>query len=284
MFCASAIPSSAQELQTLRDEVRNNDPAPSGRDEPSHHHDDYHDPYDGQSSFDEDGGLSELMMWAGGYIITSPYWAPITLLGDGYDKTGYFAGHPYQYDIGYMMFNPEEAHGMIGPREPHWLSVRARTEYGTDFSGLNWIGANLLIEGSPRVGLECDFRNFQEELPGGGPAQFDSAWLGDANLFFRFVQTEMVQMRSGIGINFLSDRQQTDVGFNFTYAGDLYPVKPWVISGEFDLGLLGDETLWHVRLSTGVTWKGIEAFIGYDMVDIGSFHTDSLVTGIRLWF
>lgn len=35
---------------------------------------------------------------------------------------------------------------------------RLRTEYGTNFSQLNWLDSQLLIETSPRLGLDADWR------------------------------------------------------------------------------------------------------------------------------
>ena len=57
-----------------------------------------------------------------------------------------------------------------------------------------------------------------------------------------------------------------------------------MISGEIDWGLLGDETLLHARITTGLQYKGLEAFVGYDFVDIGKFQQNSMILGVRLWF
>lgn len=282
------VPATAQSLSLLREEVRRSDPEAASDDDDDDDNrrrgDHCHDSYDGHSAFDDvddDCGLTEALGLAAGWVITMPYWGPVKWTEDSYNKTGYFPAFPYQYDFGYMLLNPEEAHGVPGPRRPFPWAVRARTDYGTNFSGLGWIGGNVLVETTPRVGIESDFRYYHEDLTGGGN---DAAWLGDANLFFRFAQSEQVQMRSGIGINWLSDRQQSDVAFNFTYAGDYYPIKPWVISGEFDWGLLGDEQLLHARITTGLQHGGLEAYIGYDFLDIGRFQANSLVGGVRIWF
>lgn len=280
-------PVHAQALQGLRQEVRVNDPEPPRSPKPDRDNDEpryYGGPeeYDGSDnwSLEEIGALGVV----GGIVGTAPYWYPVILIGDGPGKTGYFPQYPYEYDAGYMLIDPPEALGASSDRRIFNWAARARADYGTDFAGLNWTGGNLVIETMPRLGIESDFRLYEEQLTAAGLPRFDQVWLGDVNLFFRFAQSERVQMRSGIGVNFLSDQQHTDVGFNFTYAGDFYLAKPWVLSGEFDCGILGDETLFHVRVTTGLQYKGIEAYLGYDMVDVGAFHTDSLVTGLRLWF
>lgn len=288
MFFLARVPRvHAQAIDQLRDEVRVSDPDPPRpkNSKPDDDRDDHHgNPWDDDCGDDLETELVTTIAGLGAIVATLPYWAPIGWAEDTYSRTGHFPQYPYQYDDGYMMLNPVEAHGAPGPRDPFLWALRARTEHGTDFADLSWIGVNLLLETSPRLGLETDVRFFQEEQFGVNAPQFDTAWLGDVNVFFRFAQAEWIQMRSGLGVNFLSDRQQTDVGLNFTYAGDLYLAKPWVLSGEFDCGLLGDETLFHARLTTGLQYRGLEAYIGYDMIDVGSFHTDSLVTGLRLWF
>jgi hypothetical protein len=278
-----------QQLQQLRSEVRVSDPAPPSRSS-NHDDDDDHRYDDGSCDLDDDGlsgdelvGLSYLS----GIVLTSPYWIPISAAGDNWGRMGYFPAHPYQYDVGYMIVHPDEYSGIRGPLLKFPWAVRARSDAGTNFAGLNWVGGNVLVESTLRFGIESDFRFYQEDLfvqPATIGSQVDTAWLGDANVFIRFAQSEKMQMRSGIGINWLSDRQHSDVGFNFTYAGDFYPIEPWVISGEFDWGLLGDETLLHARVTTGLQYKGLEAYVGYDFVDIGKFQQNSMILGVRLWF
>jgi hypothetical protein len=65
--------------------------------------------------------------------------------------------------------------------------------------------------------------------------------------------------------------------------GTWFSVKPWVLSGEFDWGVLGDEQLVHVRLTTGLQYQGLETYIGCDFLDVGRFQTNSLVAGLRIW-
>jgi hypothetical protein len=279
----------AQTLQQLRNEVRVNDPESVA----SPDHDRDRDCDDDQHDWDGDGlsdgySLEDLagLTIIAGMVVTAPFWVPIGLAEDSPSRPGYFPAFPYQYNVGYMLIHPNEYHGISGPRTPFNWAVRARSDYGTNFSGLSWVGGNVLIESTPRFGIESDFRFYQDDLltvnnPGPNP---DTAWLGDANVFYRFAQSERLQMRSGLGINWLSDRHHTDVGFNFTYAGDYYPIKPWVISGEFDWGVLGDEMLLHTRITTGLQHKGLEAYVGYDLIDIGKFQSNSLIAGVRLWY
>lgn len=277
--------SAAQTLQQLRSEVRVNDPEPAASPDRDRdcddHRDNFDDDYDSDTYSDDE---VELIGMLTGFVVTSPFWIPMTIADDNLGRAGFFPAFPYQYDVGYMLIHPDEYYGVSGPRQPFNYAVRARSDYGTNFNGLDWVGGNVLAEFSTRFGIESEFRFYQDDLLAAGNQPADTAWLGDANIFYRFAQSDWMQFRSGVGVNWLSDRQHTDVGFNFTYAADFYPTRPWVISGEFDWGILGDETLLHTRITTGLQYKGLEAYVGYDLIDIGKFQSNSLIAGVRLWF
>ena len=71
-------------------------------------------------------------------------------------------------------------------------------------------------------------------------------------------------MRTGLGLNWLSDNLGSEFGFNFTYKGDFFPMDPLVISAELDLGKTGSSNLAHVRVTTGMNYRHAEIFAGYD--------------------
>jgi hypothetical protein len=100
----------------------------------------------------------------------------------------------------------------------------------------------------------------------------------------RFAQNPIAELRTGIGANWLADRYDADFGFNFTYAVDVYPARPWVVSSELDWGTLGDTSLFHLRLTAGVLLAGFEVFAGYDYLDVGHAAFAGPVAGMRLWF
>jgi len=232
---------------------------------------------------DDDCWSGDLLVGLGyvaGITVAAPFWAPPTLVGDRYTEPGFFARHPYQYDQGYMLIGPVEAAGLAGTREPWTWAARGRAEYGTDFEEIDWIGGHVLIEGTWRWGLECDFRQVREEF---APTLQDELWLGDANVLFRFAQSPSLQMRSGLGMNFLSDGR-SDFGFNFTYGGDWFPIRPLVLSAEIDLGTLGSAHVSHWRVTSGANWKFSEIYVGYDYYDIGPAQVAGLVAGVRLWY
>ena len=82
----------------------------------------------------------------------------------------------------------------------------------------------------------------------------------------------------------LSDRKQTDFGFNFSYGGDLFPRRPWVISTSIDAGNLGSAAVFHARGSVGAIWHGCEFFTGYDFLRVGSTNLQGPMAGVRFWF
>ncbi len=258
-----------QALEELRQGVRTNDPAPP-RDESPTRRDSQDDCYD--DSCDDSGGWGELLLFA----VVAPFWGPPVWAGDGYTETGYFAHFPYQHNDGYMLIGPAVADG-----EPYRWAFRGRAEYGTDFGDIEWTGGHVLLDTSSRWGLESDFRHVHEQAP---PARYDALWLGDANIVFRFAQSEYLVMRTGLGFNFLSDPAGSNFGFNFTYGGDYFPIRPWIFSGELDLGVLGHANVFHFRGTVGVSFGLAEAFIGYDYYDVGPTQLAGLVAGVRLWY
>jgi hypothetical protein len=260
--------SSGQVLEELREEVRTSDSDPPRDEPPDSRRRDSEDCWDDEC----DDGLGELLLFA----VVAPFWGPPVLIGDDYSQSGCFAHFPYQHGEGYMQIGA----GLADQPAYAW-AVRGRAEYGTDFRHLEWTGGQLLLDTSPRWGLESDFRHVREDVP---PGRFDSLWLGDANIVFRFAQSEFLVMRTGLGVNILSDPFDTNAGFNFTYGGDFFPYRPWIVSGELDLGTLGHATVVHFRGTLGANLGMTEAFLGYDYYDIGPTQVAGLVAGLRLWY
>ncbi len=275
---SSAAVRAEDSLFQLREEVRTDDPpSSSDKKEDDRHatsYDPYCDPCDSDTHCDGWGDLFGPAIGVAGIAVTSPFWGPPALIGDSYLVDGYFPRYPYKQRGGYMW---------IGDPLPdvYIVGVRARSDFGTNFGRFDWVGANLLVESTMRLGFETDFRELHENGPG---ASTDSLTLGDANLFYRFAQSNQFQGRAGAGFNYLVDQSDSNFGFNFTYAVDWYPVKPVIVSAEMDLGWLGHESLFHFRVTEGVNWKYGEAFVGYDYYDVGNFQIGGLVAGVRLWF
>jgi hypothetical protein len=259
-------------LQTIRDDVR--DAPPSEPSSPKKND-------SGGGSQGEDAASSLFapvfgpLVGAGmigvGMAVSSPIWGPITVLDDNYSP-GFFPHFPYEDSSGYITH--DSSNSLL------W-AVRVDGEYANDLNRLDSVGGHLLLETSYRFGLEAGGRQLDERLCDG---QIDRLAIGDANLVFRFAQADWAEFRTGLGANWLADRQATNYGFNFTYAADFFPRNPWVISSVIDAGTLGYAGLFRFRLTGGAVFHGVEAYAGYEFLDIGRTPTNSIVTGLRLWF
>ena len=294
LVCASLEPSNAtaqNALGDLRQSVRSQPkrtPEPESDSDHEHkrrkkrkkdHHDHHYDPHHD----DEDSFWGALLapfvapfVWAGAAAVTSPFWGPAHLVEDEWDRAGYFPKFPYEDGIeGYMMRDPWI------PAEPRMWSLRLRGDYTDNFDSVSSVGGHVLFETSHRLGLDSEVRYFQQDLGGGAS---DELWMGDANIVFRFAQSPDLQMRAGVGLNWMADTAENDFGVNFTYGGDWYPVRPLVVSGELDIGRLGRATYFHSRLTGGLQWRRYEVFAGYDYLDVGTVQIQGLVSGVRLWY
>jgi hypothetical protein len=261
-------------------------------------------PYDPNREAQENavGMLGGGILYGAGYVVTAPLWAPMNMLEDSLDKVWCYPQFPYEQTRGYL-FNLEAAEAYhaklrdpnldrkdlipdqsdIYPNEiiPRRYAIRAAAEYGDSFNRLHYTGGSLFLSSSMRLGLETTWR-YYEERPAAG--RIDALNLGNADITFQIAQSERAIFRFGLGTNWLADRQEANFGFNFHYAVDFFPRKPWVFSGEFDAGTLGNTHLIHARTTAGVLWRRTEGFAGFDYLDIGRVNSGSLIGGVRFWF
>ena len=261
-------------------------------------------PYDPNRDAREsaEGMLGEGILYGLGYVVTAPVWAPMNMLEDSLDKVWCYPQYPYEQTRGYL-FNLDAAEAYhaqlkdpsldrkdlipdqsdIFPAEiiPRRVAIRAAAEYGDNFDRLHYTGGSLLLCSSTRFGLDAAWRYYEERLTAGG---FDALNLGKADITFQIAQSERALFRIGLGSNWLADSQEANFGFNFNYAVDFFPRKPWVLSAEFDAGTLGNTHLFHFRTTAGILWQRTEAFAGFDYLDIGRVNSGSLIGGVRFWF
>jgi len=274
-------------LQGLREDVRAPDGSPPSQD--SAHDRPAEDDDDGRqqgrscwSDDDEEGtsfmlGIGKLAFWT----VTSPVWLPKSLINDPTFGPGDFARYPYDGDLdGYMLPAAASESPELASDRHAWL-VRLRGEYGGAFDDLSRAGGQVLVDSASRWGIDTEATYLHEQATGG---RSDQLWLGDANVVYRFAQSPRIQMRTGVGLNWLADEYGSDVGFNFTYGGDFFPVAPWILSAEIDWGRLGDAGLFQGRATVGVHFHRLEIYTGYDYLDIGDTPINSAISGVRVWF
>ncbi len=277
-----AVPAAARAdgdtVQTIRDDVRlgpPESPSPPASQAPE-------SPTPNRSGKSDSGwnfDIDDAPLWIYGLIavgagVTSPIWGPHYLLDDDFSNAGYF--RPFPYDAGLDYIEKAWSPGIARP-----LAVRLDAEYATSFDRLDNLAGHLLVETAPRFGLAASWTYLDGRLADGG---HDTLSLGDCDLVYRFAQAPWAEFRSGCGLNWMADSGRADLGFNFMYAADFYPCKPWVISSELDGGTLGRAGLFRFRTTAGVVLHGVETYIGYEYTDISQAHWNGLIGGLRLWF
>ena len=82
------------------------------------------------------------------------------------------------------------------------------------------------------------------------------------------IPSEELSRIAGLGFNWLADAQDTNFGFNFTYGGDWFVRRPWILSAEIDWGRLGQAALFHGRATVGLHFHRLEIYTGYDYYDV----------------
>jgi hypothetical protein len=271
----------AQTFETLRSEVRQ--PSPASSSGPGQAAGRGSDRKGCADDGDEDGlweGIAALTLLA----VSTPYWVPRRVVGDDAWAAGYFARYPYHRDLdGFLATDLQQCTSecpWMLQEHYRWL-LRARAEYEGDLDDLSSIGGAVLWDTASRWGIDSEVHYRQENGPGNA---WDDLWTGDCNVVVRFAQSTRLQLRSGLGFNWLSDRQGSDFGFNFTYRGDWFPCDPWIVSAEIDWGRLGHSTLFHGRATVGVHFHRLEIYTGYDLYDVGDASINALVSGLRLWY
>lgn len=227
------------------------------------------------SSCDDDNELEsfigELFGPAIAYAAISPWIGPRFLLEGDVPMSAEFLPAPYWHDQpGYVTENYEISQ-VVG--------IRLTEELGTNFGDLHRNGLRLQLDTTSRFGLDAEWNHWFEQTPAGT----DELDTGDFNLTYRFAQSERAQFHSGLGLNWMADNG-AEVGFNFTYGFDLFPVKPWVLSTTLDAGTLGGTGLIHARSTVGVMLNHVELYTGVDWQQIGSTNLTGAVAGLRLWF
>ncbi|MEC8556064.1 MAG: hypothetical protein VXZ82_13735 [Planctomycetota bacterium] len=224
---------------------------------------------------DKDGVIAGLVGVLAAAALSSPFWGPRTIVDDEGFDAGYFPRYPYLHDSdGYLTLNPTEERG-----PSPWL-LRACFEYGEDFDAIDTFGGSFLLDTSTRFGIDTEFNRRHEVLPNGS----DTLWNGNSNILVRFAQSERVQMRAGIGWNWLDHNSGSEHGLNFTYGGDFFPADPWIISSEIDLGWLGHAGVIHLRTTAGIQFHRFEAYSGFDHFQIGADNVTGPGFGLRLWY
>jgi hypothetical protein len=205
-------------------------------------------------------------------ILSAPFSLPIRVAGDDWDHVTEFPDFPFADDVkGSLLVN-------------NFDKVYKQSWTGTlqaiaipQAHDIDRFGGRLLLDSASRFGIDTE-SNFWTKGLISKPS--DELWTGDANLVFRFAESERVQWRAGAGVNWLSDSARTNTGINFTYGFDWFPVRPWTVSSVIDFGSLGHAGLFHNRTTVGAMIGPTELFAGYDYFAVGSATFHGPVAGV----
>ena len=212
-----------------------------------------------------DDSSTSLIASLGLMAVLSPFSVPKAVLENEQSEHLTFLPHPYADDLpGVLAHRSEQSE-----KDKEWAGT-LQTFAIPETSDITRMGGRLVLESTARIGIDTETNYWTESFATGT----SHLWIGDANLVYRFAQSERVQYRAGVGVNWMADSNGAEGGFNFTYGVDWFPAKPWTIATVFDVGTLGGGSLFHNRTTAGVMVGPIEAFAGYDYFQIGStiFH------------
>ena len=131
------------------------------------------------------------------------------------------------------------------------------------------------------LALDSEFYSRERKLITGGEEEITN---GDVNVIYRLNANPRYKFRTGAGINWREVDGEIDLGFNTTYGLDFTLRGPWLVSAVIDLGLLGDDTLFRWRITTGVVLRNLELFVGYDDYKAGDDRFNGILGGAGFWF
>ncbi|PCJ61330.1 MAG: hypothetical protein COA79_07040 [Planctomycetota bacterium] len=264
-FCLPAFTFAEGKLDKIKKETKK-----EKKDKPSknQHHNHHHH----NSSSDDvvDSFLFELA-W---YTILSIYGIPHHYIDSG--ESASFSKYPYHPDElsqGYLTINE--------PDTSTFFSLHTSLESKFYADNVVGYGTHLNFYSAFRIDVLTDYTYLTENID---DDETSSLTLGSANLTIRFAQNEFIQMRSGLGINFLLDKESSTSGINFIYAIDLYPVKPIFFSLRFDGGALGSAGYARLRGLIGVTYKHFEINTGFELIGIGDESLNGVILGFKITF
>jgi hypothetical protein len=276
LFCSSI--SQAGKLDQVRDAVHNHDDQESSSCD-SDSDDYYNDTFDEEYNADDGNVVFDYLpnQLPPTYFLSRPY-----ALGH--------PGHVFRL----RPITVSETPGVVAVSDPRAevfaeqdllsdTSVRLATEYALDLDGVHRPSLLVSFDSVYIFGFSTQWTHYVERLSAG---QYDQLTIGDFNITFKVIQSQALQLRTGIGARMISDGQLA-FGFNFNCALDLFIKDPYVISVVGDIGNLDQALYLHVRATVGAMLGCFEPYLGYDLVLIGSDAAivwfQGPLLGIRLW-
>lgn len=159
-------------------------------------------------------------------------------------------------------------------------NLRATATAGSDFEDISQFSIAFLLQANGGLGFDTSVKTLRES----GMDFRDNLWLGDVNLVYEAVSSSFVRGRIGGGLNWLGDQYGGEAGVNLTAGFDLRLTNHWTLSGEGDVGTLGDADFLHTQLSLGRRIGDATVVLGFDHTDINGVEIESLFTGLQFHF
>lgn len=151
---------------------------------------------------------------------------------------------------------------------------------GGDFDDLFFGSLGFHLQAPRGPGLDVSVSTIRES----GMNIRDHLWLGDANLVYQIVRRPRLKSHLGIGVNWMGDSLGGAAGFNLTAGVDVKLGDNWSLTGEGDIGNLGDADFLHTKVALNRQFDSLQWTVGYEAYDIGGTKLDSVFTGFVLRF
>ncbi|MEM6995021.1 MAG: hypothetical protein AAF721_31195 [Myxococcota bacterium] len=193
-----------------------------------------------------------------------------------------FASYPYEAgDAGYVRQAP------LSEEFERFAAGRVSVEGGYAGSGV-WRGGGELELRFWRFALATDLAVLTD------PRARQASYVGSFAAPLSIVMQPRVQWGIGPGFTYVaSARTSTPLGASGSTRVDVFPAKPFVLSGRLDVGRLRAEHLdlgsprpytFTARAQAGVLLRRWELYGGYAYKSIGTLAAYGPLAGVRAWF
>lgn len=264
------------------------------RERPSGGHEDAEESeHDSSSDSDCDDACAEAVA----QILFLPWSAPRAVLASDRRVERWYDDYPYARRAGYLDLRYEAPPGFAGdeseanpaPAGDQVWAAQARVEGGANLEGVGRAGVLARLLMPVPIELEVSWLGLAER---DGPA-LDWAQLSGLRLNWRFAEARSVQFRTGIGYQHwvedaetsgaepLTDEQRSQPGAELGYGFDAFVGKPFVLSAEGRVGVLGQAFSWQARATLGAMWGPLEWYAGYDELNVGGVSLGGPIAGLR---
>ena len=190
-----------------------------------------------------------------------------------------FLKYPYEDD--------NASHAVQSPREDRYRP--GREVWGRIAAEGGWIPKN---HARGRLGFRAgsDFVELDSAVQGvTGLPRGQAFYVGSTSVSFPFVGKRST-VRAGGGLRyhvlgrFPSGRiVEGGVGWNLALGADVFPIKPLVLSGQFEVGHANNLLAVQGRASVGVVLRGVEVLASLDYFRSKALSFGGPLVGVRLW-